>query len=144
MWPQPRSFGGFPAEHRRDGGQPRNFIRPCLLLLLKEAPSYGYELLERLPAFGIGQDHAALYRTLHGLEGDGLVSSGWEGRVKGPPRRRYEVTAEGEAWLDQWAATLRETQNLLSFYLSRYRACGPARQRLQSITSGGDPAGGDC
>ena len=114
---------GFSAEHRRDSGQPRNFIRPCLLLLLKEAPSHGYELLERLPAFGLGQDHAALYRTLRALEGEGLVSSGWEETENAPARRRYEVTAEGEAWLDRWAQALTATQGLLAFYLNRYRAC---------------------
>lgn len=93
------------------------------MLLLKEAPSYGYELLDRLPAFGIARDHAGLYRTLRALEGEGLVRSGWEGKVRGPARRRYEVTAKGEVWLESWAGGLAETQSLLAMYLSRYRAC---------------------
>ena len=39
------------ADHCRcDGGQPKNFARPCLLLLLAEAPGHGYELMERLTA----------------------------------------------------------------------------------------------
>jgi PadR family transcriptional regulator PadR len=126
------------AESLRDGGQPRNFIRPCLLLLLKEAPSYGYELLERLPPFGIRKDHASLYRTLRALENEGLVRSGWEERVKGPDRRRYEVTVEGEGWLDLWAGALSETQSLLAVYLRRYRQCsqegaGPAG-RLDGVS----------
>ena len=90
----------------REAGQPRNFVRPCLLLLLKEAPSYGYELLKRLPALGIDKDHTTVYRTLRALESEGLVRSGWEGRVKGPDRHRYEITAEGEAWLASLRASL--------------------------------------
>jgi PadR family transcriptional regulator PadR len=101
-----------------------------LLLLLKEAPSYGYELLERLPQFGMKKDHASLYRTLRALENEGLVRSGWEERVRGPDRRRYEVTVAGEAWLDLWAAALSETQSLLAFYLRRYGECGEPRSRL--------------
>ncbi len=101
-----------------------------MLLLLKEAPSYGYELLERLPEFGMKKDHASLYRTLRALENDGLVRSGWEERVRGPDRRRYEVTVAGEAWLDLWAAALSETQNLLASYLRRYRECGGQQSRL--------------
>jgi PadR family transcriptional regulator PadR len=125
------------AEHRHEGGQPRNFIRPCLLLLLKESPSYGYELLERLPAFGLSKDHAGLYRTLRALEGEGLVSSGWEGKVRGPARRRYKVTAQGEVWLDRWAQALSETQSLLSFYLSRYRACSRPLEPMKPVTGAG-------
>jgi PadR family transcriptional regulator, regulatory protein PadR len=102
-------------------------VRPCLLLLLKEAPSYGYELLKRLPTLGIGKDHATVYRSLRALESEGLVRSGWEGRVKGPDRHLYEITEDGEAWLDQWATTVSETKSLLAFYLDRYRACSPGR-----------------
>src|SRR4051794_1616804 len=28
--------------------EPRNFLRPCLLLLLQERPAHGYDLVERL------------------------------------------------------------------------------------------------
>ena len=31
---------------------PRNFVRPCVLLLLREHPAHGYDLLERLKVFG--------------------------------------------------------------------------------------------
>ncbi|MCA1680840.1 MAG: helix-turn-helix transcriptional regulator, partial [Actinobacteria bacterium] len=44
---------------------PKNFLRPCLLLLLREAPAHGYELLDRLRAFGFeGSDPGGLYRAL--------------------------------------------------------------------------------
>ena len=118
-----------PAQPNHGGGPPRNFIKPCLLLLLKESPSYGYELLDRLPPFGIGRDHGSLYRTLRALEQEGLVRSGWEPRGRGPERRRYEVTVEGEAWLDAWAGTISATQSVLEAYLRRYedvQARGPA------------------
>jgi PadR family transcriptional regulator, regulatory protein PadR len=110
-----------------------------LLLLLKEAPSYGYELLERLPQFGMKKDHASLYRTLRALENEGLVRSGWEERVRGPDRRRYQVTVAGEAWLELWAAALSETQNLLASYLRRYSECGGRRSRLAEPAQVSDP-----
>jgi PadR family transcriptional regulator PadR len=125
------------AERRCDGGQPRNFIRPCLLLLLKESPSYGYELLERLPPFGLSRDHASLYRTLRALESEGLVHSGWEARGKGPARRRYEVTVEGEAWLDAWAGAIDDTRSLLGFYLNRYNRVQSKRASRADLESAG-------
>ena len=121
MTPPGAPKGVAPALTHREGGPPRNFIKPCLLLLLKESPSYGYELLDRLPPFGIGRDHGSLYRTLRALEQEGLVRSGWEPTGKGPERRRYEVTQEGEAWLEEWAGAISATQVLLESYLRRYQ-----------------------
>lgn len=102
-------------------GQPKNFMRPCLLLLLKESPSHGYELLDRLAQFRIRKDHGALYRTLRTLEDEGLVQSDWEPHGGRPDRRRYRVTPDGETCLDGWAAALQETQRVLGVYLRRYR-----------------------
>ena len=59
-----------------DGGQPKNFARPCLLLPLAEAPAHGYELMERLRPFGFDlSDPASVYKTLRQLEADGHVTS---------------------------------------------------------------------
>ncbi len=103
-----------------DGGQPKNFLRPCLLLLLKESPAHGYDLLERLRAFGLERDAGGLYRNLRAMEHEGLVASFWEPSISGPDRRRYELTPTGETWLDAWARTLDETKQRLDDYLSRY------------------------
>jgi poly-beta-hydroxybutyrate-responsive repressor len=115
--------GGETAEmgQRPGPGQPKNFLRPCLLLLLKESPSHGYELLDRLAQFRIRKDHGALYRALRTLEQEGLVHSDWEAHGGRPDRRRYQVTPAGEMWLDGWAAALQETQSVLAVYLRRYR-----------------------
>nr|MBA3788699.1 helix-turn-helix transcriptional regulator [Actinomycetota bacterium] len=69
---------------------PKSFLRPCLLLLLREQPAHGYELLERLRPLGFaGDDPGGLYRTLRALERDGLVHSAWEPSQSGPNRRIY-------------------------------------------------------
>ena len=40
---------------------PKNFLRPCLLLLLREQAAHGYQLLDRLRAFGFeGSDPGGL------------------------------------------------------------------------------------
>ena len=80
-----------------DGGHPKNFARPCLLLLLAESPAHGYELIDRLRPFGfeIG-DPASVYKTLRAMEQDGLVSSEWELSSRGPARRVYALTSDGQ------------------------------------------------
>lgn len=100
---------------------PRNFLRPCVLLLLRESSAHGYDLLERLAAFGFErQDPGGLYRTLRALEEDGLVHSAWEASDQGPDRRIYEITRAGAEQLHEQAKALDATAALLGDFLSRY------------------------
>jgi PadR family transcriptional regulator PadR len=102
-------------------GLPRNFLRPCLLLLLREQPAHGYELLERLRTFGFeGDDPGGLYRALRALERDGFVRSAWEPSAAGPDRRIYSLTRAGMEELHRRATALAETRQTLAVFLSRY------------------------
>jgi poly-beta-hydroxybutyrate-responsive repressor len=98
------------------------FIEPALLLLLRERPMHGYELLELLPGL-VGEDRVDvgnLYRALRSLEEDGVVRSEWSADLPGPAKRTYELTPVGVQLLDAWAAALRENQELTNDFLHRY------------------------
>ena len=100
---------------------PRNFLRPAVLLLLREQSAHGYDLLERLKALGFdGNDPGRLYRTLRALESEGLVRSGWEQSSSGPDRRVYEITRAGAEELHAHALGLAETTRILERFVSRY------------------------
>jgi len=100
---------------------PRNFLRPCVLLLLREQPAHGYDLLERLRAFGFAtSDPGRLYRTLRGLEAEGLVGSAWEPSESGPNRRIYELTRLGMEDLHEHAQALALTAGSVERFLARY------------------------
>lgn len=97
-------------------------MRAGLLLLLRESPAHGYELLERLRAFGYqGSDPGGLYRSLRGLEDEGFVHSAWETSDSGPDRRIYELTRSGMEQLHAQAKALVATSDVLESFLSRYR-----------------------
>lgn len=100
---------------------PKNFLRPCLLLLLREQPAHGYDLLERLRPLGFNRDDPGrLYRALRALETDGLVRSVWEKSTSGPDRRMYELTREGMELLHESVSSLKATYDILGTFLSRY------------------------
>lgn len=100
---------------------PKNFLRPCLLLLLREQPAHGYELLERLQALGFkSSDPGGLYRGLRKLEEEGLVHSAWEPSGTGPHRRIYEITRAGMEDLHGRAKGLAEARATLDTFLVRY------------------------
>lgn len=110
-------------------GLPRNFLRPCLLLLIAEQPSHGYDLLERLGQIGYQRaEPGGLYRTLRLMEQEGLIRSDWGSSVVGPRRRTYWLSDDGLDWLHAWAGSMRYTQGVLDGFLSRYDTVTKAEQ----------------
>ncbi len=112
---------------------PKNFLRPCLLLLLREQPAHGYELLDRLRAFDFeSSDPGGLYRALRKLEDEGLVRSAWEPSSSGPARRIYEITRAGMEELHRRAKGLAEARGTLDAFLGRYEEFVALRRRAQA------------
>jgi DNA-binding PadR family transcriptional regulator len=92
----------------------------CVLLLLRERPSSGHELGERLRPLGfVAPGPDALSRTLCRLEWIGLVRAcggGEDGSAT-----TYHVTAAGAERLGAVAGDLRATSALVGWFLAR---CG--------------------
>jgi poly-beta-hydroxybutyrate-responsive repressor len=98
------------------------FAEPAVLLLLRDRPAHGYELLDQLGGLLGGErvDMGNLYRVLRALEEDGLVSSEWDDGSPGPAKRVYRLTDAGEAVLGDWVAALRAAQRRIASFLGRY------------------------
>jgi PadR family transcriptional regulator len=121
-----------PRARRHHGGRWRvharveRFTEPALLLLLRERPAHGYDLLERLPELTGEQrvEMGNLYRLLRALEEEELVSSEWDAGSPGPAKRRYTLTPAGARLLDQWVEALHRSQERTARFLERYEAEG--------------------
>lgn len=101
---------------------PRNYLQGCLLLLLAEVPSHGYELVERVSALGIASvDPPAVYRALRAMNEDGLLESSLDNSGPGPVRRRYRVSDSGAAALEAWATTVNDSASWLNSFVIRHR-----------------------
>jgi poly-beta-hydroxybutyrate-responsive repressor len=98
------------------------FAEPAVLLLLRERPMHGYELLERVPPL-VGEDRidvGNLYRFLRALEDEGVVASEWSADLPGPAKRTYRLTETGAELLSTWAQALGQTETLIADFLRRY------------------------
>ena len=98
------------------------FTEPAVLLLLRDAPAHGYELLEQLPELMPGErvDMGNLYRILRSLEREGLVSSAWDELSAGPAKRVYAITESGRTVLDQWVRAFSKAQQQIEAFVNRY------------------------
>jgi len=100
------------------------FMQPCLLLLLRQRSTHGYELIQSLGEFGFSEgeaDPGSVYRHLRRLEEDGLVTSEWQTQESGPAKRLYRLTPEGDEVLAAWAQTIARNKARLENFLARYQ-----------------------
>ncbi|MEW6153233.1 MAG: PadR family transcriptional regulator [Actinomycetota bacterium] len=99
----------------------------CLMLLLGENPSHGYEVTDRLKQWGFDlAGPGPVYRELRMLEEAGLVTSAWSAPQSGPVPRVYELTDEGRAALDQASDDLEGLRTLIDQFQARYRELAAA------------------
>jgi PadR family transcriptional regulator PadR len=125
----PRGHGRGRGGWRGGPGPQRilRFLEPCLLLLLRRQPSYGYSLLDELGRFGFTSgtvDASVVYRVLREMEGQGWVRSGWEVGGAGPPRRVYQMTPAGAEYLAWWIDDLKRTRDQIDRFVAAYEERG--------------------
>ncbi len=84
---------------------------PLLVLsVLAEEELYGYEIAQRIRDRSgelFGPSEGSLYPTLHRLERMGALRARWRSSERGPRRRYYAITPDGQALLgeaaEEWA-----------------------------------------
>ena len=119
--------GASARPHAVFGALPKSFLHPCLLLLLKEQPGYGYDLVTRLTKLGLDDDSAAVYRALRALEERHAVSSYWHMSSTGPARHMYCLTPVGEEQLQTAVEAAETMHGAIQRYFSRYAAAESRR-----------------
>jgi PadR family transcriptional regulator PadR len=87
------------VERESLSGKPELELRKGVLVLAVlsqlRIPEYGYSLRQALAARDMPIEEGTLYPLLRRLEGQGLLTSEW--RIEdGPPRRYYQLSAEGQ------------------------------------------------
>jgi len=104
-------------------GRTPRFLQPCILLLLHQKSSYGYELIEDLKTGGFletNPDPGIVYRILKKFEKKGFVESNWIENKKGPDKKVYKITLGGESLLNEWAKSIYSKVTSLKRFLLEY------------------------
>ena len=105
------------------GNRPTNWLRPMMLLSIREWDSYGYK---RASTLGFEKmNPGTMYRALRQMEKDGDVESSWETSRGGAARRMYTITDAGEAQLGFWAKSLGQYQQSMDAFFRLYAGKPP-------------------
>jgi poly-beta-hydroxybutyrate-responsive repressor len=105
-------------------GRTPRFLEPSILLLLRQKPSYGYELIMNLKKgtfLETNPDAGVVYKILRKLEVNGFIKSSWITKERGPAKRIYTITAKGKKLLDAWSKSIFKKRDILNRFLFHYK-----------------------
>lgn len=84
----------------------------CLLALIGEEPSYGYEMVSKLQDRGLELvSEGSIYPLLSRLQKKGLIVGYFVESSGGPPRKYYRIAPEGRRLLEDWVAEWGRVSN---------------------------------
>lgn len=90
----------------------KGVLDACLLAVISERPSYGYEMTKRLAERGLSAvGEGSIYPVLGRLERDSLVETFRQASNGGPPRKYYRLTENGRRSLQRWSDEWRSARS---------------------------------
>jgi len=80
----------------------------CLLALIDQEPSYGYEMVDKLQNNGLHLvSEGTIYPLLSRLQKQGFIEGYFVESTGGPPRKYYRIAEKGKAQLTDWQVEWR-------------------------------------
>ena len=88
----------------------KGILEYCILSILSRGEAYPSEILESLESAKLLVVEGTLYPLLTRLKNMELLSYRWEESTSGPPRKYYNITEQGKAFLAELDKTWNELQ----------------------------------
>jgi len=79
----------------------KGYLEYCILLILKKKPAYASDIISELKDAKMIVVEGTLYPLLTRLKNTELLDYKWEESTQGPPRKYYEMTPKGIAFLEE-------------------------------------------
>jgi PadR family transcriptional regulator PadR len=101
----------------------RGVLDLCLLAVMAEGPTYGYEVTKRLRVRGLSiVGEGSIYPLLGRLEREGLVETYRAASNGGPPRKYYRPSDEGRQALAAGVSEWRNARDAVDAVLGPIKA----------------------
>jgi PadR family transcriptional regulator, regulatory protein PadR len=86
----------------------KGLLEFCILAVIAQGRMYSSDILKELKAADLLVVEGTLYPLLSRLKTQGLLTYDWEESKSGPPRKYYELTAQGRETCKELAKTWKE------------------------------------
>ena len=91
----------------------------CLMSIIDEEASYGYEMVSKLRARGLNlASEGSIYPLLSRLQKQGMIESYLVQSSEGPARKYYRMSEDGREILGRWRSEWREFSTAVDAVLS--------------------------
>jgi PadR family transcriptional regulator, regulatory protein PadR len=98
----------------------KGVLEMCILSVITEQRSYGYEISEKLASRGFSfVSEGTIYPILLRLQNEGAITAEYLPSPTGPPRKYYETTEAGKEKLSTSIAAWRELQEAVDRTIER-------------------------
>lgn len=79
----------------------KGYLEYCILLILRKKSAYASDIISELKEAKLIVVEGTLYPLLTRLKNGELLDYRWEESQQGPPRKYYEMTEKGTAFLNE-------------------------------------------
>jgi len=86
----------------------KGVLEYCTLAVLSGGAAYANDIIERLRGSDLVVVEGTIYPLLTRMKNEGLLAYRWEESTMGPPRKYYELTENGRAFLLELHKTWRD------------------------------------
>ncbi|MCL7988483.1 PadR family transcriptional regulator [Sphingobacterium sp. lm-10] len=86
----------------------KGILEYCILSIISRNEIYASDIIAELKKAELLVVEGTLYPLLTRLKNNGLLSYNWKESTSGPPRKYYEITAEGMEVLQKLDVTWKE------------------------------------
>lgn len=86
----------------------KGILEFCVLTLINKEEIYASDIIQKLKDSQLIVVEGTLYPLLTRLKNAGLTSYKWVESEQGPPRKYYEITKEGKAFLKELQDTWKQ------------------------------------
>ncbi|MDD4992356.1 MAG: PadR family transcriptional regulator [Paludibacter sp.] len=91
----------------------KGYLEYCILLILRKKSAYTSDIISELKDARLIVVEGTLYPLLTRLKNGELLDYRWEESTQGPPRKYYEMTPQGHAFLDELETAWDEINNVV-------------------------------
>ncbi|WKK58781.1 PadR family transcriptional regulator [Sphingobacterium sp. BN32] len=86
----------------------KGILEYCILSIISRGEIYASDIIGELKKAELLVVEGTLYPLLTRLKNNGLLSYSWQESTSGPPRKYYQITAEGTEVLQKLDVTWKE------------------------------------
>lgn len=114
----------------------KGYLEYCILLIISKKPAYVSDIINELKEAKMIVVEGTLYPLLSRLKNNGILQYEWQESVSGPPRKYYELTESGQAFLAELESCWEELKEAVEQLKEGNTSL--SKSEIPSPTVGGD------